>query len=82
MSRGATPRVGVFGIGLAAYWPQFDGLRERLEGYQRGIEARLGAMGAEVVSAGLVDTPSAAREAGARLAADRVDEWAGTRGRP
>jgi L-arabinose isomerase len=25
-------RVGVFGIGLAAYWPQFSGLRERLEG--------------------------------------------------
>jgi L-arabinose isomerase len=34
-------RVGIFGIGLAAYWPQFDGLRERLEGYQRGIEAQL-----------------------------------------
>ena len=73
MTHGTAPRVGIFGIGLAAYWPQFDGLRERLEGYQRGIEARLGAMGAEVVSAGLVDTPSAAREAGARLAADRVD---------
>ena len=73
MRHGTAPRVGIFGIGLAAYWPQFDGLRERLEGYQRGIEARLGAMGAEVVSAGLVDTPSAAREAGARLAADRVD---------
>ena len=24
-------RVGIFGIGLAAYWPQFEGLRERLE---------------------------------------------------
>ena len=23
-------RVGVFGIGLEAYWPQFDGLRERI----------------------------------------------------
>ena len=29
-------RVGVFGIGLAAYWPQFEGLHERLQGYQRG----------------------------------------------
>ena len=48
-------RVGIFGIGLAAYWPQFEGLRERLEGYQRDIHARLEAMGAEVVSAGLVD---------------------------
>ena len=66
-------RVGIFGIGLAAYWPQFDGLRERLEGYQRSIEARLGGLGAEVVSAGLVDTPQRAREAGELLAAARVD---------
>jgi L-arabinose isomerase len=67
------PRVGVFGIGLAAYWPQFDGLRERLEGYQRGIEAGLEEMGAEVVSAGLVDSAQAARQAGATLGAARLD---------
>jgi L-arabinose isomerase len=60
-------RVGIFGIGLAAYWPQFEGLRDRLEGYQHGIEARLDEMGAQVVSAGLVDTPQAARRAGAEL---------------
>jgi len=73
MRKGAPPRIGIFGIGLAAYWPQFEGLRERLEGYQQGIEARLEVMGAEVVSAGLVDTPQVAREAGARLASARVD---------
>jgi L-arabinose isomerase len=67
------PRVGVFGIGLDAYWPQFDGLRERLEGYQRQIEAHLEQMGAEVVSAGLVDTAQAARDAGATLAAAQPD---------
>jgi L-arabinose isomerase len=65
--------VGIFGIGLAAYWPQFEGLRERLEGYQQGIRARLETMGAEVVSAGLVDTAPAARHAGANLAAAGVD---------
>jgi L-arabinose isomerase len=70
---GGRPRVGVFGIGLAAYWPQFDGLRERLEGYQQRIEARLAEMGAEVASAGLVDTPQGARSAGEALAAARVD---------
>jgi L-arabinose isomerase len=73
MRPGARPRIGVFGIGLAAYWPQFAGLHERLERYQREIEARLEAMGLEVVSAGLVDTPQAARSAGATLAASRVD---------
>jgi L-arabinose isomerase len=73
VSRDAHPRVAVFGIGLAAYWPQFDGLQERLEGYQRGIERRLEEMGADVVSAGLVDTPQAARSAGDALAAARPD---------
>lgn len=34
-------KVGVFGIGLAAYWPQFDGLKERLQGYQRDVEAQI-----------------------------------------
>jgi L-arabinose isomerase len=66
-------RVGIFGIGLAAYWPQFEGLRERLEGYQRGIEAQLERMGAEVVSVGLVDTAQAARQAGQTLAEARPD---------
>jgi L-arabinose isomerase len=60
-------RVGIFGIGLAAYWPQFDGLRERLEAYQQSIEERLRGLGAEVVSAGLVDTPQRARRAGDEL---------------
>jgi L-arabinose isomerase len=66
-------RVGVFGIGLDAYWPQFEGLRERVEGYQRRVEERVREIGAEVVSAGLVDTAQGARDAGDRFAAQRVD---------
>lgn len=66
-------RVGVFGIGLAAYWPQFPGLKERLEGYQAQIEARLAGMGARVVSAGLVDTAPAAVAAGDLFAREQVD---------
>ena len=57
-------RIGVFGIGLAAYWPQFPGLKERLEGYRRLLEDRTRGFGCEVVSAGLVDTPEIARTAG------------------
>ncbi len=70
---GPRARVGVFGIGLAAYWPQFTGLRGRVEGYQRRVEERVGALGADVVSAGLVDTAQGAREAGDRFAAAQVD---------
>ncbi len=73
MSRGAAPRVAVFGIGLAAYWPQFDGLRERLAGYQAGIERRIEELGADVVTAGLVDAPQAARVAGETLASARPE---------
>ncbi len=61
-------KIGVFGIGLAAYWPQFPGLKERLEGYQRLVEQRLTEMGAEVVSAGLVDNAQVAQTAGAQFA--------------
>jgi len=67
------PKLGVFGIGLAAYWPQFPGLKDRLERYQREVEARLGSFGTTVVSAGLVDSPPGAREAGERFARESLD---------
>ena len=73
MTRGAAPRIGVFGIGLAAYWPQFEGLHERLVGYQQGLERKLTDLGADVVSAGLVDTAEGAREAGRLLAGAGVE---------
>jgi L-arabinose isomerase len=66
-------RVGVFGIGLEAYWPQFEGLRERIEGYQRRVEQRVGELGAEVIGAGLVDTAQKASAAGDRFASAQVD---------
>ena len=70
---GPRARVGVFGIGLDTYWPQFAGLKERIEGYQRRVEEHVAALGGEVVSAGLVDTAQGARVAGERFAAAQVD---------
>ena len=66
-------RIGVFGIGLQAYWEQFPGLKERLEGYQREVEARLSAFGASIVSAGLVDSAPRAVEAGKLFASSDLD---------
>lgn len=66
-------KVGVFGIGLAAYWPQFEGLKTRLEGHQQDVERRLAELGAEVVSAGLVDTAPTAQLAGDLFAREHVD---------
>ena len=56
-------RLGLCGIGLAAYWPQFDGLQTRLEGYVREVSERMTQLGAEVVNLGLVDTAQRGREA-------------------
>jgi L-arabinose isomerase len=65
-------KVGVFGIGLEAYWAQFPGLKERLEGYQRHVEEQIGQR-ATVVSTGLVDTAPKAQAAGKKFAEERVD---------
>jgi len=60
-------RVGLFSIGLDVYWAQFDGLRERLEGYNRRIAAGLEAIGVEVINLGMIDTPDKAVAAGHAL---------------
>ncbi len=57
-------RIGLCGIGLDAYWPQFDGLRARLEGYVQRVSERLQGAGAAVEHLGLVDTPQRGVEAG------------------
>ena len=61
---GGALRVGLFGIGLDTYWPQFAGLEDRLKGYLGQVEARLRRPGVEVVSLGLIDTPDKAAAAG------------------
>lgn len=66
-------RVALFGIGLAAYWPQFPGLKAKLEGYVTRVEGRLRRHGAEVENLGLVDTPERALDAGHRIRRADVD---------
>ena len=66
-------KVGLFGIGLDTYWPQFEGLLERLEGYQQEIATKMESFGAEVVNVGLVDSPVVAREKAEVLKKEDVD---------
>jgi len=66
-------RVGLFGIGLEAYWPQFHGLKERLESYVRIVAGRLERPGVEVVNLGLVDSPEGAMDAGHKFRREDVD---------
>ncbi len=69
----APMKVGLFGIGLDTYWPQFEGLKERLLGYQETVRDRLAGFGAEVVDVGLVDAPELARTAGDRFRRENVE---------
>jgi L-arabinose isomerase len=57
-------RVGLFGIGLEAYWPQFDGLKSRLEWYLGQVARKFARPGVEVCNLGLIDSPEKAMEAG------------------
>ncbi|MEI6732060.1 MAG: arabinose isomerase, partial [archaeon] len=56
-------KVGLFGIGLDTYWPQFDGLLSRLLGYQNQISKEIEAYQVEVVDCGMVDNPTKAKAA-------------------
>ena len=66
-------RVGLFGIGLDTYWPQFKGLKPRLEGYVRTVQKKLERPGVEVVNLGLIDNPVKALEAGHKFRTADVD---------
>lgn len=68
-----TTKIGLFSIGLAAYWPQFEELEARLAGYGRFVAGRLQAMGPDVVDAGMVDDYATALAAGDRFRAEDVD---------
>jgi len=73
MSKERPLRAGLCGIGLDAYWSQFAGLEQRLEGYVERVAARLARPGVEVVNLGLVDTPERSREAGHQCRREDID---------
>ena len=66
-------RVGLFAIGLDAYWPQFPGLEDRLKQATAKIAGRLQRPGVEVVDIGMVDNPISAAQAGTELREACVD---------
>src|ERR1700683_4145548 len=67
------PVIGLFGIGLDAYWPQFPGLQERLNGYLDKVAHKLASLDAGVVNLGLIDTPEKAMRAGHQFRQADVD---------
>jgi L-arabinose isomerase len=65
-------RVGLYYVGLAAYWEQFPGLRNRLAQYGAFVRERIGAH-AKVSDFGFVDSEQKAREAGELFNRENVD---------
>ncbi|MED4750914.1 L-fucose/L-arabinose isomerase family protein [Brevibacillus choshinensis] len=65
-------RIGLYTIGLAAYWNQFPGLKERLLEYGRFLETKMSEYG-EVYFYGLVDTEGEGRRAGEWFNEKNVD---------
>ena len=66
-------RIGLFGIGLDTYWPQFDGLLDRLTGYQKEIAGKLRGNGVQLIDAGMVDNPAKAHAAASLFRQKEVD---------
>ncbi len=73
LTKSSEIKVGLFGIGLDTYWPQFNGLKDRLEGYQKYICQRMGSQNVRVIDAGLVDSVDKAHQAADRFASEQVE---------
>lgn len=65
-------RVGVMATGLAAYWPQFPGIRETLIQHHDRLLQQFSS-DADLVKAGMVDGLDQARRAGELFTANDVD---------
>ncbi len=66
------PVVGLYSVGLKAYWEQFPGLKERLIEYGKFIETKM-SLQAIVKNYGLVDNEDEARKAGEWFNSQNVD---------
>lgn len=66
-------RVALVGLGLEAYWSQFDGLEDRLRGYLTTVEERITVPGRQIVNLGLVDSFEKAQEAAHRCQREEIE---------
>ena len=66
-------RVGVFGVAHGVYFRQFDGLREKLQGYYEEFLGLVGQEEVEVLDYGMVDSVENGREALEKMRRDDPD---------
>ncbi len=68
-----TARVGIYSVGLHAYWKQFPDLERRIKLYNAFIADKIRGFGAEVFNFGLLDSQMRAAECGEYFNANNVD---------
>ena len=66
-------RVGLLGLGLEAYWTQFEGLRERLVAYLDEVERNTSARSRTIVNLGLQDSVERSVEVAHHCRTEDVD---------
>lgn len=66
-------RIGLMGLGLEAYWKQFEGLEARLSGYLLEVEQKVSRPDRLTFNLGLIDTPQKAIEAGHSCRRNDID---------
>ena len=66
-------KAGIFSIGNEAYWPQFDGFLDKLNGYHKQIGDRIRDMDIELVDAGMIDSPEKAGGAASLFRREEVE---------
>ena len=66
-------RVGLAGLGLDAYWTQFEGLEARLLGYLSEVERKIEEPNRRIFNLGLIDTPQKALAAGHTCRRNDID---------
>ena len=72
LGRRKNPSIGLYSVGLKAYWPQFAGLLDCLKEYNTFIEIKMMGYG-RVCNFGMVDDEVKAREAGEYFNRENVD---------
>ena len=58
-----TINIGLIGVGLDTYWKQFEGLEDRLIGYQEEIAERMRNMDADIINIPIIDNQVKAKNA-------------------
>ena len=69
---GRRPRIGLYSVGHPHYWEQFEGLLDRLLGYNRFIAQQMAEWG-DVCNVGMIDGEAKAHGAAEELNAANVD---------